>query len=469
VDTLFFRRLIGFFFGVCVAFVATLISSSVVYASSNPSYDAAIAACQAVEPSSPSLPAGTCENMAGDPGDVRYWYINVYGQNAGDGVWSFTGSVPAPPTNPCLAIPSVPRTYLQGKYLSGFSAPEMSPASAGPQVSCAITYTPLSPPILDPNSGEWYTYVSAVPSGNPAGGPGVTDGNGDAPDPQPPTPTMPAVNVTATPQICGGGSCYDAATNQYAALDSSGNQIVLPGPTADSAAGGCTSGGNSSICGGSPNAPLPPSPPNSPISSPPTQVQSVDTYTQANPTTGANYTVTVSTYSAAPGGTTSGQQPGDSGPKSAPASSSSTAGTGSYGGGTDCNTPPACSGDVVACGAATTQWATTCKIHTDLAGTGPAPSGTSLATGSGYNQASVWPTQTPGNTPGDAANTGVYDSTGFGIGTTCPMTDMTVPLWGGRSMTLPFAELCTPLSWLGYLVLAFAYFSAAKITMGGIG
>jgi len=172
-----------------------------------------------------------------------------------------------------------------------------------------------------------------------------------------------------------------------------------------------------------------------------------------------------------PGTTTSsGQKTGDIGPPAAsgtgPASSSSTGNSGSFSGGGNCNTPPACSGDTVMCGVARTQWATTCQLHTDLSGTQPAPSSTTLASGGAYNQASLWPTQTPGNTTGDAANQGNYDTSGFGFGTTCPMQDQPIPLWGGQTFTLPLTQLCGPASWLSYLVLGFAYFYAAKITAG---
>jgi hypothetical protein len=204
------------------------------------------------------------------------------------------------------------------------------------------------------------------------------------------------------------------------------------------------------------------------IADPATQIKGNDAYQMADPTTGAPSSQNVAIYGPVGAPSSNGAKSGAIG---APASSSTAGenGTGSFSGGTNCNSPPSCTGDAAVCGVARTQWSTTCQVHTDLAGSGPAPSGTSLGAGSGYNQNSLWVAPSPGGTAGDNANLGNYDATGFGIGTTCPLVDQPVALWGGQSFTIPLQRLCTPLSWLGYLVLAFAYYSAAKITMGGIG
>jgi hypothetical protein len=461
----FIGRLRGLLIGVMVGVVAAL-SSPVAYAGGYVSSEgAAEAACQA------SIAAFNAQNpgsyqCAADPSQgpdtLSSQTMNTYYNTWQDvDTWSYPAS--GPPVNPCMAIPSVPSTYLRGKYLVGFSAPEMSPASAGPQISCAISFIPLSPPILDPNSGQWYTFVSATPSGNPAGGTGVTDGNGDTPSPEPPIPTMPMVTVTATPQVCGGGSCYDAASNQFAAVDSDGNQIILPGPTADSSAGGCTSGANSSICGGSPNAPLPPAPPNSPISSPPTQVQNVDTFTQANPTTGANQTVTIATYSASPGGTTSGQGPGDSGPpKTAPASGSSS-GTGTYGSGVNCGTPPACTGDVPTCGVVQQVWFTRCGATLE----DPDATGQPDWTKPNPANETAWavtPAQNSDVFTSNTTGTSGLDSAGW-HGNTCPILP-TVDTGFGVYQIGDQESFCNWLAAIRACVLVFGAYLAVRI-LGG--
>ncbi|MHB1271515.1 MAG: virulence factor TspB C-terminal domain-related protein [Rhodanobacter sp.] len=371
----------------------------------------------------------------------------------------------APVVNPCDPS-NVPtgRFPIDGKILAGYQIPEnVTDPTTGAIVQCAVTVTPIGVPTWNPNRQTWETYSSTAASGNLASGVGATavvDGTGAAVSPPPPVPPSPFTDNPSPPAICGGGSCYDTSANQYCA-SSGGAQFCVSGAVAQSAAGGC-SGTDIVLCGGSPAAPSP-NVQTSSISDPATQIQSSDSYTQANPTTGALLPVVVAVYSsgAAPA-PTNGAKSTDS----QPASASTAATPGSYSGGTDCKTPPACSGDAVACGAARTQWATTCQVHADLAGTSPAPSATSLANDGAYDTNSLWPTQATGATLGDAANAGNYDTTGLGGGTQCPMVDTSIPLWNGQSFTIPFGKLCTPGGWLAALVLGFAYFFAAKITAG---
>ena len=131
------------------------------------------------------------------------------------------------------------------------------------------------------------------------------------------------------------------------------------------------------------------------------------------------------------------------------------------------NSPPACSGDAVGCGAARTQWATTCQLHKDLTGDGAPADFTAFKTA--HTQSEVWSTATAGNTVGDQANAGNYNSTGFAYGTTCPLTDLTVSLWQGKVLTIPFTKGCVVGPWIRGMLIAMALFSAAIITKGGNG
>lgn len=148
-----------------------------------------------------------------------------------------------------------------------------------------------------------------------------------------------------------------------------------------------------------------------------------------------------------------------------PAHASSAGGNGTYSGGTDCNTPPICTGDAVLCGASRAQWATTCRVHTDLAGTSPAPSGSTLGTSGAYDQGSLWVTPTAGDMVGDQANAGNYDQSGFGYGAQCPFTDTHITFMGS-SFDVPWSEACTVTAYLRWVIIGFSLFAAACITAG---
>lgn len=373
-------------------------------------------------------------------------------------------------------------TWLVGKILTGYSSCEsqQDPAN-GVWVQCGHSMQPSSPPYYNPTLGAWQTKVTASAthalcgtqsSSSPISqtwqsSGGTTLSSSNAP-PGPPTP----YNTSNPPRVCGGGSCYDPNSDQYCAT-ANGQQVCVLGPTARSGAGGCSASAGGTLCAGSPSSP---SPPSGSVPDPATDIRSVDKTQQADSATGSPIQVTTTVYAVGDTQTASGQQSSDSGPSNGgqstrgndPAHASSAGGNGTYQGGTDCNTPPVCTGDAVLCGASRAQWSTTCQVHKDLAGTSPAPSASTLGSSGAYDQGSLWVTPAAGNTVGDQANAGNYDQTGFGYSVQCPMKDLTVPL-GSYSFAVPFSEGCVIGPWLRAIVIAFALYAGAKITAGGVG
>jgi hypothetical protein len=111
-------------------------------------------------------------------------------------------------------------------------------------------------------------------------------------------------------------------------------------------------------------------------------------------------------------------------------------------------------------------WQTRCSVDKGLNGTGDAGD---VTTPSGK---SVWvSTPSSGDTTADNANQGIYDMGGMGFASTCPLHDLTVPisapLVGERTFVVPFALGCAPGGWLKAIIIGFALFYAAKITVGG--
>ncbi len=364
------------------------------------------------------------------------------------------------PPNPCAGMASA-NIYQQGQVFAGSQMCVPGPVqSNGSQASCGMSVSPISPPTYNNNSAQWETFVSAAPSGSictlgsavPAGqivGPATV--NPVTPAATVPIPLPPS--VAAPPQICGGGSCFDPSSNSVCAT-SGGAQFCEP------VNGGCGGGSGVTLCSGSPNAPAPPV---ASVPDPATMIQSTQQVTQADPTTGATSTSTTVVYASQSTPTASGAKAGDSTP--APASTAAGSDKGSYAGGVDCVTPPACSGDAVACGAARTQWATTCQLHTDLTGTGQPSDLAALKTK--YGQGDAWATPSTGNTTGDQANAGIYDQSGFGYAQACPLHDLVVPWIGGQSFSIAFSGMCFVGGWIRGIVLAFSLFWAAIITKGG--
>ena len=412
------------------------------------------------------------QNNLNTPACTRSAGSQTFKLGAWGGIYtfSFTGS----PTNPCASAPSFPTFWMDGKLLSGstFSVPT---TSAGSTVPCSYTFSPSSPPVWNPYSQTWQTAGSATPTGNPSSTGSTSqagdwsDANGKPVDPQP-TTTDPT--DTTIPNVCDGGSCYDPSTDQYCST-SGGQQYCVSGAEARSTSGGCATGPSSVMCAGSPNAPVPSTAQQSQtgVTDPATQARTTDSYQQANPTTGASQNVNVTTYAAPGQSTSSGQKPGDAGPSNGnqstnPAHPSSAGGNGSDSGGTDCNTPPLCTGDAVLCGTQRSNWASTCQVHTDLAGDGTGQAKLDAAAAAN-DPSNAWVSTAPssGNATADNANNGIYDTSGFGYATQCPMQDLTVP-FGNGEFIVPFSKGCVIGPWIAGIIQAFALFTAARITMG---
>lgn len=378
-----------------------------------------------------------------------------------------------PPATPCANLPALSPMFLQGEVTNGqqITLPAKDPAT-GLSIRCAYTATNIGAPTF--LYGKWRSKVTFTPNSNPAGGSGST-GQVTQPDGSPAPNAPPAVDPnnlppSTAPQQCTTGTCYDVNTDTYNFCDGGGTCVSVPGNAARSASGGCNSSGSSAVCAGSPTAPLP----GQPISDPATQIKNSDTYIQANPSTGANVSVTTVTYGLPGTTSTNGQKSGDVGP----ASSGSTGGSqGSVGGGSDCNSPPACSGDAVMCGVVRQQWYTMCsakkgsdQLHKDLAGDGNGPSDLD-ALKSQYSQGDAWsaPDTSLDGTVGGQANKGVYDQSGFGWQRQCPIKDIPISLGTLGSFNVPASNGCIVGQWLSALIVGFALFSAAMITAGGRG
>lgn len=474
----FLSRQVGF---LALAFfsVSSLFVPSVASAQHSDTEAQAMAYCQNTPAVKSNPDTWRCVDLGQQNGgteglvDLQNWndYYQAWRESGGYG---YTYS--APSTNPCDGVQPAARILVDSAVTGGSTLCSQSPSkSGGASTSCAVNETPIGAPTYNFNTGKMQTLVRLESSGNVcSGAPGsVQDAHGAPAPAQPKAATLPAVNVTAPPSICGGGSCYNAADDTYTVANADGTQTSVKGSAARGA-GGCGSSGDTTLCAGPVDAPKPPV---AAIPDPPTQIQSSDKYQQRDPVSGAPVSVQVVSYSSSTP-TTSGAKTGDSTPGNptgvpassstapAPASASSSASKGSYGGGQDCASPPACTGDAVVCGAARTQWGTTCQLHTDLTGDGKPTDLDSLKTKYGQNDA--WIDRPTGNTVGDQANSGTYDRAGFGYGTTCPMIDLNVPLMGGPGFNIPFSSMCFVGGWIRSMVIAFALFFAARITWGGV-
>lgn len=475
-----FPRLLGLAFVVLLAGLSMV--PRVARASIGIDYTTAMSRCQSYRSSNP-VPAGwtqgPCIVMACDGYSQAVGY-HVDGVNgSGQVIHNISGCNPfdgSPPSNPCTTLPTVTSTF-GGRVLSGYTLTQnATDPTTGNLVPCAMTFTPKGVPTY--SQYGWQTYGTLSPTGNPASsgaGQGVgtwsnTDGSAPS-NPPADVPTLPTTSV-APPQVCGGGSCYDPSTDSYCAT-AGGAQVCVSGPSGRSTSGACAYGGGGAVCSG---ATLPPIPVITAVPDPSTDIRSSDHTTQADPTTGNPVEVTTNVYATPDVNTSNGQQAGDAGPGNTPtkgndqpASSSSTGTPGSYSGGANCNTPPVCTGDAATCGAARQQWYAMCtahadsdQLHKDLTGDGSTPS-----IPPGPSKSDVW---TDGTTTGDGvadnANAGSYDTSGFGFSTQCPMTDLTVPLWDGKSFTFAMSKGCVVGPWLHGIIIAFALFAAAKITAG---
>lgn len=260
---------------------------------------------------------------------------------------------PPPPSTGCAAAPPMTGAFA-GNLASGASM--CSPQGNG--VSCTMTFTPDGPPFMNRAGTAWATHGSYAPTGGGC----ISQGENAPPPPAP-------------AKSCGGQSCYDSAKDSYCATDASGAQICVPGKSARAPSGSCASGGNTTVCAGTPQPPKPPAPPASPISDPPTETRGTDSYPQSSngaagtSAGGGNYTTNVTTYGAGTSAPGSGQVSGDDGP----AHSSSSGGSGdddgkddtSASGGGDCNNAPSVEGNAALAMIATQTWRVRCAIEGD--------------------------------------------------------------------------------------------------------
>lgn len=471
-DNLSWRQIAGFAFLVCALALVSAVPDRV-HAAGTVLRSEALAQCNASIPAAQVRHPGIsffCKDFPAAPptGSWHRGYICgpgdycVAGQFVNDDSASYLYNYTAqdPPFS-CSSLPTVAHNF-PGKLFDGYNFPQSATdPSTGATTQCTMVLSGCTPPVFDSNHGQWATYCTAGPSGGTSAGEGWNDGVGPTSG-IPGPPTSPLAPEPPPPKVCDGVSCYDPGGDQYCAGVEGGGQVCVPG-SSGRGGGGCASSGGSTLCAGAPEPPLPPAPQ---VPDPPSQINGAGTTTHATAPTpgsggqgGGTVIVHTTTYGQ-PGSTAdNGAGSGDS----QPAPPSSSGGTGSFGGGGSCAAPPVCTGDAVLCGIARTQWATTCQVHKDLAGTGPAPSVSSL--GSGPSEAWVDTSAGTGDATADNANKGIYDESGFGYSRECPLHDMTVE-FQGRSIVIPFSVGCTPLGWLGYLVVGFALFSAAKITMG---
>lgn len=394
--------------------------------------------------------------------------------------YPFSGSA----SNPCAAISMPMNGDYAGPLIQNNYTMTVPTTSFGATVNCLVNVSVQGTPVQDAY-GHWHNMLTFS---NPASLASVGSGSSNAAfvgvtgSVLPTQPTAPS--SSAPPVLCGGGSCYDAGTNTYTAVTPSGQQITVAGPTANSSSGGCASSGSATMCAGNPVPPSPVGQSGSTITDPATQIQSSDGYTIADPGTGAVSATTVNVFSsggATSSGATSGSVSTNRGTStstvsggSSPAGSSSSGGGDSFNGGGNCNSPPVCSGDAVMCGVAQEAWFTQCNVSiqtTAMVGSNPTQQPPTFQSDSTkYSQSDVWQQSdtSQSSTVGGQANNGTYDSSGFGYGTTCPLTDISVPFFGS-SFAVPLSVGCVIGPWLRALIIGFALYSAAKITAGGNG
>lgn len=435
-----------------------------------PDYSTGMADCQAFESSTPaSTYGGTSWKACYVQWSTYQNHYEVYADILPSGThmngWIINDGSTVPPTG-CAAVTDGPGTQ-QAISVAASAGAKICDTTASSGVAgypaCVESFTPGTG-IANAQggfvvAGTWHATGTACVQNSD--GTFTPDGTS--------TPASPPTSYAAkgqTPQkSCGGGSCVDPTSGKACINDQSGAQYCTPaGSALPPAAPNCYSDGSSAtLCVGSPS----PTPPNPPVTDPAKQIASSDTYNVSTSTSSSLTTVNV--YNLSGGTTSSGQGTTDSGPAGGgtpqgtnPAHASSAGGNGTLSGGTDCNSPPVCTGDSVLCGIARTQWATTCQVHRDIAGTGTPP-----ASSSSVSASALWTDGTAtGDSAADAANQGNYDTSGFGFAQDCPLQDLTITLAVG-SFDVPFSKGCVVGQWIKGVVLAFAMLAAAKITAGG--
>lgn len=290
-------------------------------------------------------------------------------------------------------------------------------------------------------------------------------------------------NLKPAPAPCAGSSvasCWDPFRDAFCSQSESGEWFCIP--RGNPPPGGCISGATGSECYSKDGNPVPP-PPDPPIRNG-TPPDTINNYTINNGGTTNSYTTNnYSGTSPGPGSSSSG---GSSPPSSSPGGTgSNVGGNGNTGAnGTDsngncpngskptasgcsgtyrddgCNTPPACFGDAVLCGIAANTHKTACEAASGSS-TGAPPSGMGDGTDNSGD-----PTASSVSNEVETGDTSSLNSSGFGFSTSCPLTDGIHFSFLGQSIDVDESSMCTPLGFIYYIVLAFAYFSAAKIIAG---
>lgn len=429
-------------------------SPRVVHASSNLSFDAAWASCQQYGASYTTSAYWRFDHCGIWPDGKSvsaycFRFSDGFVTSCGPG-WPFDGVAPA--SNPCTGIATT-HIYLDGKVTNGFTFTQNATNGLGATVQCAMRASVSGAPVWNPWSGKWQTYATMTPTGDPVDTAGVKDATGAPSDVGNPSDFA---NQPTTPSICDGGSCYNAATDQYCA-SSGGTQYCLSGATARTSTGGC-SGSSAVLCGGSPSAPLPPP---SKVPDPPTAIVAQSKATQADPNTGATLPVVVNIYKApdAAGPVTNGQTASDSGP--APASSTASKGTAS--GGQDCNSPPICSGDAPTCAVVSQTWLSRCKPDWyDKNGDGTPDW---VAQGLDNVAPNVPDTPLGSVVSTDTTGTSAIDESGW-AGNTCPQLP-SLTLFGKEITYGDQSLFCQWLATLRPIFLLFCGFIAARILASG--
>jgi hypothetical protein len=301
---------------------------------------------------------------------------------------------------------------------------------------------------------------------------------------EPSTAKIPKPPVLQSAEGCDKGqvSCWNPWTDSFCGVTDSGETVCVP--RKDPPPGGCAVGATGAACVGADGNPVPP-PPNPPIG-PDTPPDTTNNYTIYDSSTSTTNNYATNNYSGTSDGG-SGSESGPPGSSGSPGGSgSNTSGSGNSGkNGTDstgkcsdgsvptasgcsgtyrddgCDTPPACHGDAVLCGIAANTHKAACN----------AASGSSV--GSPPSGLDGDPTDNSGD-PGSSAvsssvdlgdATGDLDASGFGYSSSCPLQDVSFSVMG-QSVDIPLADKCDLLSFLKYIVLALAYFAAAKIIAG---
>lgn len=326
---------------------------------------------------------------------------------------------------------------------------------------CGFVVDPSQGITILQGAGAQLMGATFVPTGDTCDGSGGGSTNPPSAPNVPPDGYKPPV---PTPDICGGGSCYDSASGQACAV-SGGVQICIPVPTTPAQPGGCASGGGGAICVGNP----PPMPANPPIGNPTKDVRSSDDYSNQtiapDGTPGPVNNVTVNVYgqsSSVPISNGKGTSDIGSGSISTPgsgtnpASGSTAAGNGNTSsGGGDCNSPPVCSGDQILCNSLSQEFATRCAFSL------PA-SASSGSVDPAAPTASQVMTTDDGDGSGDVSGGAPYGlSTQSWLSRTCPSFP-TLELYG-QSFDINNPAFCDTLTWMSYLVVLTGFMVSIRI------